>query len=113
MDFQLRYRPWIHPRGMEDFLSPEDFLAAVKREISTKGHFQARKEIRMDSGPHVSIVEDPDSSGDPPRYRVAADMGDERMTGTFESLEDAIKGANSLASGVTKRFNHRASRRPE
>ena len=96
---------------MSEFLSPEDFLAAVKGEIAATGSFKARKEIRMGSGPEISIAED-SSGGNRSTYMVTSKMGDQSMSGTFDSLADAVKGADSLASGVTKRFDHRAGKTP-
>jgi hypothetical protein len=104
MDLDLRRPPWIQPWGREvqpsGMLSSEAFLSAVEREIATKGYFRSYLELPHD-GATVTITAHPKNAGT--EYRVHAESGDTELLADFDFLEDAVRGANSLARRTMKR----------
>jgi hypothetical protein len=90
MDYDLRHRPWTDEGGG---LIPEDvFLERVQSALETKGRWETYGEIRMASGPIVSVTAARNEDG-VPVYEAEAVWNNSRclrLSATYETLHHAL-----------------------
>ena len=70
--------------------TPEDFLHGVEDTIASDGAWTAKTEYRMGGGTTVTVT--PVPSEGRPTFLAEATWGSLRASGTYDSLETALRG---------------------
>lgn len=84
---------------MSGTLPPEEFLRAVERELATRGYY--RSNLELPTAWATVTITDHLHNGDT-QYRVHAETRDSELLRDFDSLEEALRGADSLARRLIK-----------